>query len=386
MSFLPESLYIHIPFCLSKCSYCDFFSRPFKSVPDDYVSALCKELNFRLKNISQIKTVYIGGGTPSLLTESHFLKIISNIPLSNIKEFTVEVNPDDVTPELLKFFEKNGVTRISCGIQSFNDEALKFCNRRAKREQVLLALKYFTEFWKKDLSLDLISGLPFETEESFFQGLEIAVNSKADHISLYSLTIEEETSLGKLIDSGKLEYNFDKADSLWIKGKEFLELNGFLQYEVSNFCRNGKESLHNMSYWNHESYIGCGSGGTGTIYNKDGTAKRWTNVSNIKEYISFWNSQDVKNKPPVEEENLSKETEVFEFFMMGLRKIEGISDRKFEYLFGTPIPENIKRLFEKWEKRGVSYILKSETETKYTLGKSGIIYLNKFLQELLEHL
>lgn len=383
------TLYIHIPFCISKCAYCDFFSKPFSSVKDSYVDALCKELDFRFKHKEGPRTVYIGGGTPSLLSENQLKKIISHIPLCNVKEFTIEVNPDDVNEKLLTMYAENGITRISCGIQSLNDKSLEVCKRRAGRVEVLSALKCFKENWKGDLSFDLISGLPYEIEETFIEGLKIISESGANHISLYALTIEEETPLGKMIDKGIISYDYEKADSMWLLGRDFLEKNGFSQYEVSNFCRNEKVSFHNMAYWEHESYIGCGSGGTGTIYREDGSAFRWTNSSDLKSYTDFWNSlslegnlDDAMNKIPQETEELDKETEIFEFFMMGLRTIKGVSRKRFETLFNKLLPENFVLQMKKWKEQGLSEIHSTDDDEIYTLGKKGICFLNRFLTEL----
>ncbi|MCQ2586106.1 MAG: radical SAM family heme chaperone HemW [Treponema sp.] len=376
------SLYIHIPFCISKCAYCDFFSKPFSSVSDDYVQALCNELDYRLKDGKSPETIYIGGGTPSLLSKNQLKKIVSHIPFDSVKEFTVEVNPDDVTVDLLQGFEKCGVTRISCGIQSLNDDVLKICNRRANREQVLNALETFNQNWKGRLSLDLISGLPLETEESFFEGLETVFRSGAEHISLYALTIEEETPLGRKIDSGEIEYDYDIADKMWLMGRDFLEAHGYSQYEVSNFCKDEEVSLHNMTYWTHKSYVGCGSGGTGTLYRDDGSAFRWTNTSNLREYVDFWLSGNCGENIPQESEELSLETEKFEFFMMGLRTVTGISKNQFEKTFACSFPEGVKNQFEKWNKEELSEIHTEGDDVIYTLGKKGILFLNRFLSEL----
>lgn len=389
--YSPESIYIHIPFCLSKCTYCDFFSKPVACVSEDYVNALCNEITWRLSNFpfktDKINTVYIGGGTPSLLSVDQIRRISSSINLhssksSPVKEFTVEVNPDDVTETLLKEYAVCGVTRISCGIQSLNDKVLTFCNRRAKREQVMKALSLFEKYWDGELSLDLISGLPYETEETFMEGLKVITETKANHISLYALTLEEETPMGKMVINGDIDYDYDEADRMWIKGKEFLESKGFSQYEVSNFCKNGKMSLHNLSYWQHKSYLGLGSGGTGTIYKKDGSAFRWTNDSDLKKYINYWTEKNESETIPVIAENLDKDTLKFEFFMMGLRTIKGITDRDYIEYFQEEMPESVIKLFTDWKKKGLAEIVREGNVTRFTLGCKGLLFLNRFLEEL----
>lgn len=380
MDFSPKSLYIHIPYCLSKCSYCDFFSTPVNSVPDEYIESLCRELKFRLNEKKDLRTVYIGGGTPSLLKPLQLKKISDLFFSDSIEEFTMEMNPDDITEDLLFAAADSGVNRISLGLQSLADNVLSFCNRRAKRSQIEKAVALIDKIWKGRLSYDLISGLPGENEKTFFEGLEFVCNTKADHLSLYSLTIEESTPLGKAIDCGSIDYNYEFADSLWIQGRDFLESKGFHQYEVSNFCKEEAVSLHNLSYWNHLSYIGCGAGATGTVYKSDGTGFRWTNTNNLKDYISCTDSDFDKMS---DTEKLDVETEKFEFFMMGLRTLKGVSEKTFQQYFGTRFPKKFLDLFHSWVRDKKAQIVNIDGENFYSLGSDGILFLNQFLQELL---
>ena len=236
MSEQDFALYIHIPFCISKCSYCDFFSitECGEEKLEKYIDSLCKEIDFRLHGFDYtnmngvsgrdgvIKSIYIGGGTPSLLKEKHFEKIFNTVkrlctPLVvNDCEITVELNPDDVSVELMRALWKIGVNRISVGMQSMNDEVLKNVRRRAGRKENLEALKIISKEWKGIFSLDLISALPLETMESFEKGLKEVIQYNPHHISLYSLTIEEETPLGKQLADGLIDYDFDFADKMWL--------------------------------------------------------------------------------------------------------------------------------------------------------------------------
>ena len=421
------SLYIHIPFCLSKCEYCDFFSSVLpcgkeagqKIIPDLYVEALCNEIIFRVKEYDpqSLRSVYIGGGTPSLLDGNQINKICNTIlslkqSFSSKKgvqtqtqlqiqpfEFTMEVNPDDVTEDFLDCLEKNGINRISCGIQSLSDSCLKFVNRRAKRAENLKAMELISRKWKGKKSFDLICGLPDETEESFREALDVVMSYNPEHISMYSLTIEEETALGRKCSSGQLEYDFNFADELWLSAKDYLEKNNYHQYEVSNFCKSGNECVHNLVYWNHEDYIGCGSGATGTLYAADGSGFRWTNTKDIKKYIEFWT--DVSSncklgfnlnvctdefmgvcKDVCSIENVDLEASVFEYFMMGLRKSIGISEKDFYARFKKNIPAQIVELFEKYQKKGLADILSLEDDKRYFLTKEGLLFLNRFLEEI----
>ena len=386
-----QSLYIHIPYCLSKCAYCDFFSRACgnRSIPDSYIAALCNEIKYRLTGQVELSTIYIGGGTPSLLSQKQLSDIFASIKKSAVitsgTEITVEVNPDDVSKEFLLSLENCGVNRISCGIQSMNDKCLSYTNRRANSKINQNALMLFQKYWKGDLSLDLISALPGDDEEGLEKSLSSVCAVKPSHISLYSLAIEENTPLGKSLSSGELEYDFDRADKLWIFGRDYLEKKGYSQYEVSNFCLPGKGCRHNMAYWGHEDYAGCGSGATGTLYKKNGEGQRWTNTTDIEKYIEFWTSDEkgldglAAENIPQTLESISLETSKFEFFMMGMRKLEGISEAEYEKLFGEKLPANFLELFEKWEKKGLC----QRQGGRYALNKEGILFLNSFLEELL---
>lgn len=389
------SLYIHIPFCISKCSYCDFFSKSYNSselepVIKRYVKALCNELAFRLAKykVGKIKTLYIGGGTPSLLSTEDFKKILDSCP-SEVPpvEITVEVNPDDLTFDLLSGLEECGVSRISCGIQSMNDEALKKACRRADAKTNRKALELLKKYWKGDLSLDLISGLPLDNEKTLLNSLEELCDGKAEHISLYSLTIEDNTPFGKELAAGKLRYNFDEADKLWIAGRNFLEKAGYQWYEVSNFCKSGKECLHNLVYWSHGGYLGCGAGACGSLYYKDGSGFRWTNTRDIEKYISYWEGRCFAERGlsqlPQLFETIDLETSKFEFFMMGLRKIKGITDRDFKRIFNEDLPEKFLQLFKEEEAKGFARRCRlSDGAVEYAMSREGILFLNPFLEKL----
>ena len=387
----PESLYIHIPFCISKCSYCDFFSVTCgkTKVPDEYVQALCKEIIFRLKqyNVHTLKTIYIGGGTPSLLSKTQLNEIVAGIKaaaaLSDGYEFTIEANPDDITEELLDDFESIGVTRISCGIQSMNKASLNYVGRRASYEQNINALQLMKNKWKGQLSVDVICGLPEETESSFILGLQKLLEFSPDHISMYSLTVEDETPLGKQVSKGALEIDYDFQDDLWLKGREFLRKNNYSHYEVSNFSKNGMECKHNLAYWKHKSYIGVGSGGCGTVYDDSCCGYRWTNKADINGYINCWKNDNFLNDDFIEAEEIEKDVSLFEFFMMGFRKLSGITDYEYYDVFKEKLPEDKIHIFNKWKKQNLLDITPEGSTIRYKLNDDGILLLNRFLEELL---
>lgn len=388
---MKTSLYIHIPYCLSKCEYCDFFSVKCKQIDDSYVHSLCNEIETKSKffDVTQWNSIYIGGGTPSLLKKEQLKQIFNSIykfvPQSQTSEITIEVNPDDVTEDLLLNLQECGINRLSCGIQSLNQNSLSFTKRRASLEQNLNALSLIQKKWHGIFSVDLICGLPYETRETFLGALEKIVLFNPHHISMYSLVVEEETPLGQKILGEKIPYDYDFADNLWLSARDFLQNNGFMQYEVSNFCKKGYECFHNLVYWNHQDYIGCGCGAVGTIYDSDGSGKRFSNLWNIDEYKKYWieRSQYDLNKKNIEEiELIDKETSEFEFFMMGLRKLIGINSVDYKKIFCKEIPLNVKNQFVKWQQKKLAKITKQDDEENYSLTYEGILFLNKFMEEL----
>ena len=385
---MKTSLYIHIPFCKSKCSYCDFFSVACgeRKIPGEYISALCNEIKIRKaeNEIDSIETVYSGGGTPSLLEPEQLSSIMNEIfrGLKKIpEEITVEANPDDISENLLENFYSLGVTRLSCGIQSFNDSALKNANRRGTGKIVLNALSQIKKCWKGVFSADLISGLPKEDSESFLKTLEGLLEFHPEHISMYSLTIEEETPFGKSLGDGSLPYDFEEADKIWLSGKDFLLEKGYSHYEVSNFCLPGFECRHNLVYWNQGDYIGCGAGGTGTFYGKN--ALRFTNAADIEKYISFWKNAVSSKGAPGEAERLSAEIQSFEFFMMGLRTLRGVSREEYKKRFSTDFPEKFTAAFSRWKKEGLCRVEEASAGHFYSLNENGILFLNRFLEEII---
>ncbi len=396
------SLYIHIPFCLSKCDYCDFFSVvndnactvkncgtsvPGIPVPQQYVDSVCEEIKFRIKEYGccELKSVYVGGGTPSLLTPVQINQLgseIAKLDKSDNFEFTFEINPDDVTLQLIDSLAASGVNRLSCGIQSFSQKVLENINRRANAVQVNNALELLCSNWKKKLSIDLICGLPFETEETMLEGLKKLCSLKIPHISFYSLCVEEETPLGNAIINNKIKYDYDFSDDLWIKGRDFLLQNGYEQYEISNFCLPGYECIHNMTYWSHGDYIGVGSGATGTVYEKNGNGLRWTNIKNIKNYIKFWKSGDKTLEIPQDVEKIGHQVSKFEYFMMGLRTKRGISTTEYKNIFGDDIPQKVQIILEKWCSLGKCKSITEPNGKRYCLNSEGMLFLNNLLEEL----
>lgn len=393
------SLYVHVPFCRQKCDYCDFFSIPSNRAscvcPDEeYVRSVLNEIRFYVKkySVSRWKTVYIGGGTPSQLGAKLLFELVSGIKSAvsdkTADEFTVEMNPEDLTEDILNSAQKAGVDRISTGIQALDQKALDSVNRHCPLQTAISSLELLQKKWKKKLSVDFIAGLPGQTYSSFKKQFETVFNFKnIDHISLYSLTLEENTPLYKKIESGKIKWSQQKTDRMWILGRKILKENGFIQYEVSNFARTGAESLHNKVYWHLENYIGCGSGACGSVYGE--VSERWTNTCSIKNYENFWLDFNPESEIPEsirQVEKIDLQTQEFEWLMMGFRLFEGVCSEEFKKRFGKSLEERIgvkDGLFFEWSKKHLARSYKKDGKTFYALNERGLMLLNLFLESLL---
>lgn len=393
------SLYVHVPFCRQKCDYCDFFSIPSNRAscvcPDEkYVRSVLNEIRFYVKkySVSRWKTVYIGGGTPSQLGAKLLFELVSGIKSAvsdkTADEFTVEMNPEDLAEDILDSAQKAGVDRISTGIQALDQKALDSVNRHCPLQTAISSLELLQKKWKKKLSVDFIAGLPGQTYSSFRKQFETVFNFKnIDHISLYSLTLEENTPLYKKIESGKIKWSQQKTDRMWILGRKILKENGFIQYEVSNFARTGAESLHNKVYWHLENYIGCGSGACGSVYGE--VSERWTNTCSIKNYENFWLDFNPESEIPEsirQVEKIDLQTQEFEWLMMGFRLLEGVCSEEFKKRFGKSLEERIgvkDGLFFEWSKKHLARSYKKDGKTFYALNERGLMLLNLFLESLL---
>ena len=393
------SLYVHVPFCRQKCDYCDFFSIPSNRAscicPDEeYVRSVLTEIRFYVKkySVSRWKTVYIGGGTPSQLGAKLLFELVSGIKNAvsgkTADEFTVEMNPEDLTEDILDSAQNAGVDRISIGVQALDQKALDSINRHCSLKTAISALELLQKKWKKKLSVDFIAGLPGQTYSSFKKQIETVFNCKnIDHISLYSLTLEENTPLYKKIESGKIKWSQQKTDRMWILGRKILKENGFIQYEVSNFARTGAESRHNKVYWHLENYIGCGSGACGSVYGD--VSERWTNTCSIKNYENFWLNFNSESEIPEsirQVEKIDLQTQEFEWLMMGFRLLEGVCSEEFKKRFGKSLEERIgvkDGLFFEWSKKHLARSYKKDGKTFYALNERGLMLLNLFLESLL---
>lgn len=323
-------VYVHIPFCEKKCTYCAFSSFADFSQKEKYITSLCDEINAFSRKGECVDTIYFGGGTPSTVEPQEIEKILAAIKnqfnVNSNCEITIECNPNSITREKLVFYKKLGINRLSLGVQSLNDDQLKFAGRLHNAEQAINALRLAKKVGFENVSADLLIGLPGCNYADFEDMLKTLLNEGVKHISTYMLQVEENTKLKKMIDDNpELMPDDDNMVEILSKTANFLKKNGFLHYEVSNFALKGYESKHNYKYWSGEEYVGFGLAAHSFL---DG--KRIANPSDFKDYF------DRKN---VFSESLTNDQKIEEHIMLGLRCNRGINTRFLKNL-GYDIEQN----------------------------------------------
>lgn len=320
---LTSSVYVHVPFCHRKCYYCDFYSIGTGVVPNNFATLVSQEIRFR-KNFlpsSSIATLYFGGGTPSLLPVEQLELIIcslgKNFSLVELPEITIEVNPDDITPELLKQYRAIGINRISMGVQSFNDDELHMIGRRHDAQRAIESVAEMKQAGFGNISIDLIYGLPGSTLKTWENSLLKAMEMDVQHLSCYHLTIEERTVMYQKIKRGELQpVTEDMSVAQFNLLRQITQANGFEHYEVSNFARLGFESRHNSGYWKQQPYLGLGP----AAHSYSGKCRQW-NPSSIK----IWQAGIDAGRPAIEEEQIDEKTAFNELIMTSMRTKWGIS-------------------------------------------------------------
>lgn len=327
-------IYIHIPFCIKKCYYCDFvsYSNSFE-MQDEYIKKLNKEIeeNKEILEKNEVTTIYIGGGTPSSIKEKHIQEILEKInEVANIKnkekiEVTIEVNPGTVTKEKLQMYKSCGINRLSIGLQSTNDKLLKQIGRIHNYEKFLETYNLAKEAGFENINVDLMLGIPNQKIEDLKDSLEKIIKIKPKHISVYSLIVEENTPIENMINTGKLKLpEEDEERNQYHYAKNYLELNGYNHYEISNFSMPGYESKHNTNCWKQKAYIGFGVAAHSYI---DGM--RYSNTNDLKKYIE---KPSEKIKTIHEKQNKCDMEK--EYMMLGLRMLDGIKISEFKAKFG----------------------------------------------------
>ncbi len=338
-------IYIHIPFCSQKCGYCDFYSITRLSNKDEFINALISEISIRSGelNNTEIKTLYFGGGTPSLLSISDFSKIFEKlheiIDFEKLKEITVEANPDDMNFEYLSGLKKLGVNRLSVGIQSFENRILAFMNRRHDAKQAQNAIQIAQNVGFGNISVDLIYGIPKMDLDTWSKSVQTALQMNVQHISAYHLTFEPDTPFYKRLKRGEI-VEIDDKDSLdqYFVLVNQLTANGYIDYEISNFCLRGYESMHNSNYWNGKSYFGLGP----SAHSFHNSIRKW-NVSNLNDYLSKISTHDIY----YESETLSEKDRYNESIMLGLRTKKGVSVNNLISNFTSELSNYFTQVMEK---------------------------------------
>jgi oxygen-independent coproporphyrinogen-3 oxidase len=338
-------IYLHIPFCRKRCHYCDFFKTTDLSQKARLLAGLKKELESRASELDSeiINTIYLGGGTPSVLLideqKDLLYTIRQNYTVSDDAEITMEANPDDLSQAILSALREIGYNRLSMGVQSFSEADLKLMNRRHGVMQAVQSVKWARNAGFKNISIDLIYGLPNQTLEEWERNVRIAVELDVQHISAYNLTYHEGTVFYDQLKKGILK---ELPDELSLQQFELLirilKEGGFEHYEISNFCKPGLYSQHNTSYWKNKKYLGIGP----SAHSFDLNSRRW-NVSSIEKYLQGLEN----NQPYYEIEILTEQDRYNDYIITGLRTIWGISEERIKTDFSEPYFIHFQKIRDK---------------------------------------
>lgn len=358
----PAGLYIHVPFCQAKCSYCDFYSLTDHRLIPDYIDALLAELNLRRDSVASADTIYFGGGTPSVLAPRQIGQIIERIgscfEVATVPEITLEVNPGTVTLETLADYREVGVNRLNIGLQSIDDPTLKLLGRIHTAQEGFATYRRAREAGFENVGLDLIYAVPGHTRRQWKAQLAVVVGLAADHLSCYTLTIEPGTPMAAKVQSGRTQPLDEKtAGDLFSFTADYLNCNGYRQYEVSNFVRSSpgdvtdQRSRHNRKYWTSAPYLGFGPAAHSFLDNR-----RWWNHRCMDKYLTDLKSRKL---PVAAMENLTREQQMIEFIYLGLRQTDGIDMAEFTARFNTNFSTHFEQttrlekegLLEKYSRR-----------------------------------
>ena len=368
-----SGLYIHIPFCKSRCIYCGFYSTTNERFRQQYVDALCRELALRKGYVEgPWHTVYIGGGTPSQLSASELCQLFSAIDCSKAVEVTMECNPDDITPDYAAVIASLPINRVSMGAQTFNDERLHFLHRRHTSSEVESAINILRRAGINNISIDLMYGFPDETLDDWKEDIRRAVCLGVEHLSAYSLMFEEGTPLYRLLEKGKVdEADEELSREMFYLLSDRMKSAGYEHYEISNFARPGYRSRHNSSYWQHVPYLGIGA----SAHSFDGNSRQW-NVADLCQYI-----ESVKEgKPQYERETLDADTLYDEVVMLSLRTAEGIDLNKLAGRFGV---ERLNYCMDNAQKYIVNGLLEQTIDNHLRLTRQGFFVSDMVMSDLM---
>ena len=373
---MSAGIYLHFPFCKVKCMYCDFYSIPKREdeIPK-FVASLAKEISLYADNHDidwKFDTIFLGGGTPSLFTPKGLELILETLDnkfnLSNIKEITLEANPGEAPYEKLVAFRELGVNRLSMGFQSFDRDLLTFLSRIHSSEDCINTFKNARKAGFDNINADLIFDIPGQSLRQWKKDLKTLVDLDPEHISAYSLTVEENTTLFGLVKSGKVKMPSDSLDLAMFKHtRNYLSQNSYTSYEISNFCKTGMECKHNLHYWKLNKYLAFGPSAHG--FNGE---IRWWNIRSLDEYYKKVND----NESPLENfEVLSKKNHFNELIFNGLRMVEGVPTKKLTELFSGDIDSYLNTKLNKWDGLELS-------EDNIFLNERGIMLADEIASDL----
>ena len=366
-----SGIYLHIPFCKSKCAYCNFFSVVSEKQRIDFLEALKKEAIERKDYLGgeEVRTVYFGGGTPSLLKPSEIAGILevlyNNYKIIENPEITLEANPDTVSRESLSEYKSLGVNRLSVGIQSFSDDDLQYLSRKHDSRHARQVLDWAQEVGFQEVTMDLIYGIPTLTDEKWHRNLETFFATGINHLSAYALTVEEKTTLGQRINKGvAAPVDEDAVIRQYQILVKMTENQGFEHYEISNFARPGHYSKHNTIYWKGEKYLGLGP----SAHSFDGVSRQW-NVASVKDYCDNYS---------FEREKLTLADRYNEYIMTSLRTMWGVDLEYIRNVFGKEYAEKFKNQTKKYILSGKMF----PKDEKFVLNDNGMLFADGIAAEL----
>ena len=371
-------IYIHIPFCVKKCAYCDFLSSPqdAKTIAK-YVDGLVEEM--KAHNKEKVISIFLGGGTPSVLTTRQMIRIFhalrENFHICHDAEITIEANPGTVTVDKLQAYKQCGINRISFGLQSTNNVELKLLGRIHTYEEFLESYELARECGFDNINVDLISAIPKQSVETWEETLQKVIALEPEHISAYSLIVEDGTPFAKMYGEGcpaeKDLPSEEEERAIYYKTEELLSKAGYHRYEISNYAKEGRECRHNLGYWERRDYLGIGLGASSLIDNT-----RYKNTDELLRYLEY-----SSNLKMIQEdiERLSIQEQMEEFMFLGLRKIEGVSIAEFQNQFG----ETLEKIYGKQIQMLIGQGLLKREGGRVMLTKKGIDVSNQVFSELL---
>lgn len=380
---MSHSLYIHIPFCIKRCIYCDFVSGiydPEKSAA--YIRALKKELTV-IPDKKPLSTIYIGGGTPTALSTDLLSELINHIfdsfKVAENYEATIEANPGTLDRDKLQLLHSSGINRISMGVQSFDDKELSFLGRIHTSEEAEQAVYLARDAGFKDIGIDLIYGIPGQEMSTWNKSLEMAVSLKPEHISTYELTVEKKTALHDYLKENRLTDTADenKIIDIYEHTIDYLTSNGFIHYEISNFARPGHVSRHNLNYWDRGEYYGAGLGAHSFM-----NGKRFRNTDNLEEYMKAVSNG---RSPVKEQEDITDDMALSEAIFLGLRKTEGIKIESISKRYNKNILSYYQNEIKDLQEAGLIEITVSDCsyETVLRLTRKGLLVSNEIFMKFI---